>query len=313
MASRSRRLWCFASPTVATLLGVGCLQLLTVKADSPPHCAAYIHAGDDGPLLTLFPMAGSKVTIPLPADLRRDFRLIATSPDGKAIYGQKNDPLGPTNAIIKIEFKPTRCSVVQGSVGLGPIWFLSISQQPDRIFASGWSKRRGIGECGAFEIDPGAGTFRTLRAGVYPDCGGGGGDISRDGKRALGHQGDHLSLLDLETGAAHSLGTDLKDGVWSPDGRWIAATSDADRIVLIDATDTGRRRNLGSSGGARLHWSPDSKYLLLSKSQLRCALDLYFESLQTLDVKTGKRSLVPSSRCEVGDGNVGWIDPAAVQ
>jgi hypothetical protein len=35
--------------------------------------------------------------------------------------------------------------------------------------------------------------------------------------------------------------------------------------------------------------------------------------LQTLDVKTGKRSVIKSSRCEVGSGNVGWMDMEAVR
>jgi len=122
-----------------------------------------------------------------------------------------------------------------------------------------------------------------------------------------GRLGHRLSLLDLDTGAAFALGADLQDGRWSPDGRWIAATSTAHRIVLIDATNTSRRRNLGSSGDASIRWSPDSKYLLLLKSELRCTLSLFFDSLQTLEVKTGRRIVIKSSRCEVTAGTVGWI------
>jgi len=311
MATRFRRsIWLVRTMGV-TMTWTLLLGGIEIRAAAPSFCAAYIHPGDDGPLLTLFPMVGPKVTVPLPAGLPRDFRLMATSLDGKAIYGQASDQVGPSDAIIKIDFKPTRHSLVQGSVGLGTIWYLSISQQSDRIFASGWSKRQGMAECGAFEID--TGTLRNLRVGLHPDCGGAAGDISPDGKRVLGHQGNRLSLLDLETGAGNAFDTDLKDGVWSQDGRWIAATSDTNRIVLIDATNTSRRRDLGPSGGTPVHWSPDSKYLLLSKSQLRCTLDLYFDSLQTLDVKTGKRSVIKSSRCEVGSGNVGWLDMEAVR
>ena len=80
---------------------------------------------------------------------------------------------------------------------------------------------------------------------------------------------------------------------------------------MIDATDTSRRRNIGASGNGPVEWSPDSKYLLLLKSELRCSA--YFESLEVLDVENGKRSVIKSSHCEVGRGWVGWIDPDAVR
>lgn len=137
--------------------------------------------------------------------------------------------------------------------------------------------------------------------------------MSPDGKRVLGHQGNRLSLLDLETGIAHPLRADLKLGSWSPDGRWIAAISDTGRIVLIDATDTSQRRSLGPSRGGPVFWSPDSKFLLLVKSQLRCTLTLYFESLEVLNVETRKRRVIKSSRCEIIGGQVGWVDRDSVR
>ena len=119
-----------------------------MSADSRSFCAGYLHPGDDGrqPLLTLFPIIGTKVRVlPLPG-LPGGFRFIASSPDGKAIYGQDTGAPGPSDAIIKIEFRPTRQSIVRGSVGLGAVWYLTPSQQSDRIFVSGWSNKRGIGE-----------------------------------------------------------------------------------------------------------------------------------------------------------------------
>jgi hypothetical protein len=97
---------------------------------------------------------------------------------------------------------------------------------------------------------------------------------------------------------------------WSPDGRWISAIKDDGRIVLIDSDDTERRRDRGPAGGGPVEWSPDSKYMLAPRSQLRCALSLYFESLEAIEVETGKRILIKTSRCEVGPGWSGWIDPA---
>jgi hypothetical protein len=256
--------------------------------------------------------------LPLPSGLPASLTLNAFGPDGKAVYVQRAD--FSFEGIIKIEFKPARQSLVPGSAGLGTIWHLTISRPGGQIFLSGIDKN--LRRCGTFEIDPDAGTFRTLLVGAYPDCGGGGGAISPDGKRVLSHVGEELSVRNLETdsnevvhgipgGPSQSDGTWPYKATWSPDGRWIS-TILRDRIILIDATDTSRRRNLGH-GSVPVVWSQDSKSLLLSTSQLRCAPSLYFESLESLDVQTGKRSVIKSSRCEVGPGWFGWIDSDAVR
>jgi hypothetical protein len=299
---------------LAATLGIAG-QLPGARPESLP---VYIHPGNSGELLTLFPADGPQVTIPLPSGLPGSLTLNAFGPDGKSVYVQKAD--GSFEGIIKIEFKPPRQSLVPGSAGLGTIWHLTVSQPGGRIFLSGIDRNRS--RCGTFEIDPDAGTFRTLLGGAYPDCGGGGGAISPDGKRVLGHVGKELSVRDLETGSnevVHGIpgGPSKNDGTWpykatwSPDGRWIS-TIVRDRVILIDVTNTSRRRNLGH-GSVPVMWSRDSKYILLSKSELRCALTLYFESLETLDVQTGRRKVVKSSHCEVGGGWFGWVDAGAVQ
>jgi DNA-binding beta-propeller fold protein YncE len=270
-------------------------------------------------------MAGAMETVTLPAALPWSLTVNAFSPDGKAMYVQKAD--GSSDGIIKVEFKPARQSVLRGTIGLRTIWHLTVAQPSGRIFVSGLNKNP-QGGCGTFEIDPDAGTFRILRAGKYPDCGGGGGAISPDGKRLLSYEGEDSTVVELETGAVHVIrgiirgirgGPDQADVIWyrratwSPDGRWISVTPVDKELVLIDATDTSRRRTLGSSGGAPVVWSPDSKYLLLSKSESQCAPYLYFESLEVIDVETGKRTVIKSSHCEVGPGWAGWIDLEAIR
>jgi hypothetical protein len=274
----------------ALIIGVARWGFQTASAASSSFYAAKFEGGQgphSPPLLTLFPMEGPEEAASLPDGLPTNFRLIAFSPDGKSVYGQKNDPSDPSNVIIKIEFMPARQSAVQGSAGFGPIWFLTPSPQLGKIFVSGWSKRRGKGECGAFEIDPDTGSFRTLREGIYPDCGGGVGPISPDGKSILSHHGNRLNLLDLKTGAADQLGAGLEWATWSPDGRWIAAWG-VGRIILIDATNTSRRISLGSSGDNDVRWSPDSKSLLLSKSQVSCWPSLFTGSLEVVNVDRSK-------------------------
>jgi WD40 repeat protein len=314
-----RSMWLLATIALA-MAGLGRWDLRTVRAASPSFCAAYIHPGDHGPALTLFPMEGPEVSISLPAGLSRNLRVNAFSPEGKAVYVQNASR--SSDGIRKIEFKPERQSIIPGSVGLGPIWHLTVAQPSGRIFVSGISGSGRKADCGTFEIDLNAATFRTLLAGLYPDCGGGAGDISPDGKRVLRFSGKELSVVDLETGdvrAIKGVGRGLSQEqvtwsrkiVWSPDGRWISAILSHNKIVLIDATNMSQRRNLGASGNGPVEWSPDSKYLLLSKSELRCFE--YFESLQTLDVETGRRSTIKSSHCKIGPGWVGWIDPEAVR
>src|SRR5216684_3384052 len=147
----------------AIMLGVGCWGSGTVRAASPSFCAAYIHPEHDGPLLILFPMEGPQVTIPLPAGLPRVLRVNAFTADGKAIYVQSASR--SSDGLRKIGFKPESQGVVPGSVGLGAIWHLTVSQPSGRIFVSGQGRDKG--ECGTFEIDSGAGTFRKLLVGPY--------------------------------------------------------------------------------------------------------------------------------------------------
>jgi DNA-binding beta-propeller fold protein YncE len=144
-------------------------------------------------------MEGSQVTVLLPGGLPLNLRVDAFSSDGRAIYVQNASRW--SDGIRKIEFKPVRQTVVPGSVGLGTIWHLTVSQPSSRIFVSGISQNGDKTECGTYEIDSDAGTLRTLRAGAYTDCAGGGGAISPDGKRLLSYLGNELSLVDLNTGA----------------------------------------------------------------------------------------------------------------
>jgi WD40 repeat protein len=190
-----------------------------------------------------------------------------------------------------------------------------------RILAAGTSKT--LSQCGTFEVDPATPNIRTLLSGAILDCGGGGGPVAPDGKRALNPLGKELSVIELDTGAVHAIKgvpgrTQPNDTAWvhntawSPDGKWISAILPDKEIVLIDAGDTARRKKLGHSDGSPVVWSPDSRFLLRSKSEFRCTGFLYFDSLETIDVGTGQRHAIPSSHCEVS-GWIGWIDANVVR
>jgi len=306
---------------VAMIATISALRIWALQAPEiapNTYVAADIHPGRPAPgagpflsfVVALYPFDGPPVTIPLPEGLPKTFNLIAFSSDGRAIYGQKGSPLGPLDGIIKIEFKPTRFITVPGSLGLGGVSYLTAPPQSTKLFVSG-ATRSGdrLWHCGAFEVDPSSGSLRALRVGDYPQCGVGdglAGPVSMDGRRMLNHQGNELDVIDLGTGLPQSLGVGLSEGRWSPDGRWIAAWGSG-RIVVIDANNLSHRKDLGRCCDGGAHWSPDSKYLLLSRRELRCTLSLYFTSLEALDVATGKRTVIKSSRCDTG-GWVGWID-----
>lgn len=299
------------------LMVVGCAGLQDLGA-AETFSAAVIHPGDKGLALTLFPMTGTASDAPLPAGLPRDVTVNAFSAKGDAIYVQKAD-YRPLEGIIKIEFQPLRKSIVDGTAGLRTIWNMAVLPS-GRIVVSGISKIRG--ECGTFEIDPIAGKERTLLAGPFPDCGGGGGAISHDGRRVVSYSGKELSIINLEDGAVaringipgqlfHSDVTWPHKASWSPDGKWISVFLKNGDILLLDASDTSRRTNLGPSEGPPAVWSPDSKHLLVSKSD--CPQYQYFQSLVSIDVTTHDRRVIQSSRCRIGPGWFGWVDLEAVR
>jgi hypothetical protein len=174
-----------------------------------------------------------------------------------------------------------------------------------------------------FELDLVAAKLRQLPVTAPVNCREGGGPISPDGKRIISHIGKALSLVRLETGAARVIkGVDagewsasglwLSSTTWSPDGRWIAVIRDG-RIILIDTDDASRRKTVGGSVKGPVQWSPDSKYLLFTSSQLRCARALYFTTLETIEVETGKTTVINDSRCSIGPGAIGWVNSEITQ
>jgi hypothetical protein len=276
-------------------------------SDNVPADAAFVAAHVQSNNLVIFPFAGSPIVVEPPPGLTVNFILLGSSMDGEALYGQSSYP-NQWEGIIKIEFSRARISIVPGSAGLADITSFIESAVTGRIFVSARRMEKGTLECGDFEIDPKAGTLRPLRIGTYPNCG---GPISPDGKRELSvTPDDQLNLRDLSNGAVDTLGKGFRMATWSPDGLWIAAITgehgSSRGLLLIDAINTLRRRKMGS-GNAQPVWSPDSKWLLMPKPQLSCAWTLYGQSLQVVDVDTGKRKVLSSSHCNVLGGTPVWV------
>lgn len=274
--------------------------------------ANYLHAPGVPSVLTVFPELGNARDVPLPFAVG----FVAFGPDGKSLYAAAGfDPTQPNErrrGLLKIEFNPTRVTQVLGSLEFG-ILSLAISQHEDKIVISGRRVEGGSQTCGVFELSvPGGDVRRVVRS---PDCNYRSTwtdlSLSPSGDQAVGLHNHGLELLDLAGGTSKSIGSDFWTGAWAPDGKWIAALEGKrSRLFLIDPSNISYRRCLGGTGGG-VHWSPDSRYLLLFKDQLLCGF--YFYSMETLEVATGKRSVVRSSRCKIEGGPSGWVDSGTVR
>lgn len=131
--------------------------------------------------------------------------------------------------------------------------------------------------------------------------------VSPDGLRAVATQYGRVELIDIARGTAEPLDARFFIAAWSPDGRWLAAVENGEngRTILMDAKDLTPRRVLGNS---ELDWSPDSRYLLGMKRYNWC--DPYSGTLEVIDIDTGKRITVRSSKCQVNQATIGWVSTA---
>ena len=295
----NRRQLLSLSGPMGSAIGSCLSEIKAAIADPYPFSAAYF----DGPAgstkrLFLFPLEGKALSVPLPP-LPLDFGLLAYSPDGKALYGKTIFP-DSAKGLIKVEFDPIRTSIVPGSADFG-IQGLTIPLQLDRIFLEGWHSSGG-NQYGIFELNPRTGASKTVL--LHPDA--------FSGKvTSLDRRRRWAELLNPNDGTIMALGDGLKAGAWSPNGKWIAArldTGEGEKIVLIDGSNVSRRRTLASTEDGIFHWSPDSKYLLISRSELLCGPFTMYGSLQTLDIETGKRKRIASSHCRILTNTTGWLD-----
>jgi hypothetical protein len=213
--------------------------------------------------------------------------------------------------LLKIEFNPTRVSNVPGSLDFD-ILSVAVSVHEDRIVISGIRREGGQRSCGVFELKlPGGDIRQALKSpgcdyrSLWTDL-----SLSPSGDQAVAfHKG--LELLDLVNGKSRSIGAEFWTGAWAPNGKWIAALKGRkSQLFLIDPDDLLHHRPLGGTGGG-LHWSPDSRYLLLFKDQLLCGFNFY--TVETLEIATGKKSLIRSSRCNIEGGATGWVDSETVK
>jgi WD40 repeat protein len=266
--------------------------------------------------MTVFPFDGSAFTIPLPFVPR----VAAFSPRGNALYAIK--PRGadrqPGSTIVKIEFHPIRVNPITESLDL-EISSLAVSAREDKLVIAGRSRDQKT--CGVYEISLPSGKMRRILE--SSDCVHGGPwekiSLSSDGGRAVANVGRDLVLIDLASATVKSLGSEFSKGelssgaAWSPDGKRIAVMESGGRgrVHLLDPSNLSKQRTL-HTGYHRMTpvWSPDSRYLVRGRLQLRCGI--YFDvdppfTLEIDDSETGKRTLIRSSRCKMEGEDVGWL------
>jgi hypothetical protein len=265
-------------------------------AELYPFSAAYFEPAGGGelPKLFLFPLTGKAVSVSLPS-LPRDFALLAYLSDGKAFYGTTLLP-GSPKGLIEVEFKPTRARVVPGSTDFA-IDGITTSARLNRIFLHGSHTSHG-NEHGIFELNPSNGASKALL--LVPDAFSG---TVEDRRRRP------MRLENPNKGTVETIGRGLRGPAWSADGKWMAAVLDtggSSKIVLIDANNMSRRRILTSTEDGTFQWSPDSKYLLISHAEL-CRQSPHHQSLQALDIASGKKVPIPSSHCRVVTNSTGWL------
>jgi WD40-like Beta Propeller Repeat len=262
--------------------------------------------------LTIFPAVGKPIKIELPF---RRWRNATFAPDGKSIYAINYTDQREEN-ISKSEFNPMRVTVIPGSDGF-LITSFAISSRQDKLIISGSRQDTNGRRCGIFAVPMPDGNVKQILASdcanrwTWDDL-----SLSPSGEQAVATVGSnanhdlHLELLDLLHGTTKPIGSDVYLGVWSPDGKWIAArkNSDRDKLFLIDAHDFTRRREVGAAHVLVPAWSPDSSYLLLWKE---CGFFPGLDSpatLEKLDIGTGVRTTIRSSHCQIYHGFTGWVN-----
>ena len=263
--------------------------------------------------LRIFRLSGGESDLPMSATLSQ----ITYDPDGRALYGFAIEPdprfgfrrRGP----FKFELDNGDLSLIPGSTELGGAAGIAVSSGGQRIILSGRYHAGSSSICGLFELRQDAGKLRILarndncgpRSDQWTDL-----SLSPDGERVLARDRLGTKIIHLDAGTVEPLLGAFQAGAWSPDGRWLAVV-EADRpqrTLLLDAKSLRQERTVGTS---LAQWSPDSRYLL-ALSGYFCGP--YWSTFEVIDVNSGKRLRVGSSRCKVNLGTVGWVRiPTALQ
>jgi hypothetical protein len=273
----------------------------------PYAIAEYFAPGliDNPGELTVFPLQGKVASIRLPIRLWG----FTYSVDGKALYGIGG--IGQTSKkthLYRVDLKPVQDVQLAGSEDLRYAGGLAISPKADQLLISEIRPVGDHNECSLFRLRIPEGTVEKILDGP-PSCNNrslwNNISFSPDGLRAVAVRDHSLELIDLLTYTTKSIGQGFMTAGWSPNGKWIAAAESTGkrRTVLFETVHFTRQRTLTTSWSK---WSPDSQYLITNSEHPGCDAD--HGTYELLDIRTGARIPVPSSKCQVHQaGSSGWI------
>ena len=307
MTSRRWLAWALG---ISSAVLAACQDSLLLPTTSPYSAAALVNG-----YLTVFPWVGPAVTLPASVGTLGFARY---SRHGAALYTAYTYAESERSEIQKVDIRTGRAAKWLAIPGFTAVAGLAISQDESRLVISG--RYQGIAGvvCGVFEIEPGRNDAPRLllrEEGCDLNRSWSNPSFSPDSKRAVAWRGRSaiVDLIDLDSGAFKSIGRGAQT-TWSPDGKWIAVVDwDSKRyhVLLLDPNDPSRTRNLGTTDGLTLTWSPDSQYLLLWNAEFRCMSFGYWGSLEVADVQSGQRAVIGSSRCKVNNSSGGWVSNEA--
>jgi hypothetical protein len=264
--------------------------------------------------IAVFPPAGKQFDISLPFIPR----WFAYGPSGRSVYATALVDTGrgsvtTQRGILKVELDPVRVSNIEGLDAFYSLGPLAVSQGEDLVVSGGAKGNYPAGSCGVYEIRLPAGDVSA--AIETSDCRAGSPwrvlSLSPEKMEALISANRSLALLDLAKGSITKIEGQLSKGSFSPDCKWIVAIQinnpNPPKTILIDRSDLTKRRDLGDSEDSEAVWSPDSKFLLRAVYRPACPSQNPL-ALETLEVQTGKRSLIKESICNSGSSRqIGWV------
>ena len=260
--------------------------------------------------LFVFPFDASEVRVELPAALGA----VTFSRDGRTIYGTAPPKSGAAVGLVAVSIRPSGISALPDSNGFSSINGLAVTASGGKAIVSARYIRDSAQPCGLFGLDLKTGEVAQVVGNIGGQCeflsSWSGLSASPDGRRVVGTaKKGQLGVVNLDERRIEKLWSGTAAS-WSPDGKWIATVSFAVpmQIELLKADDFSVMRNLGNDDGGQLQWSPDSRYLLLWTKDGSCGLgSAYFGTLQAVDIETGQRLPVKSSKCRVNLMTTGWV------
>jgi hypothetical protein len=230
---------------------------------------------------------------------------VAFSQDGVAIYGVT--PGQRPLTIAEFQLRTRTYKRFDGVAGFDKVRDLLV--EPDQaVLISGLYRVGSRFSCGIFEVQLSSGVVRQLLeagtcriASIFTSV------TTAPNELAVGLFEQKFWALDFRSGVRKLLIDAYTAAAYSPDGKWIAIVERGrwhDRLALIDPANQSLRRDLGEyNEQGDVTWSPDSRELLIWE---HCSGG-YVGTLVRLDVSTGRRTEVPSSKCAVRGEKMGWI------